>query len=296
MRGIDSSANPYTPACASRSTPAVSVSGWRNAISAWPAWSRETSSALGAATFAISSAPQGSPIVAPASRYAASGKAAASPAPASTTTSMPSPRRPTVSGTRATRCSPPAVSWGTPTRMRARRYRMRMSPRIRILPRTRGDLSVLVLPANQRAGYEPAQCAGLVDGPERYDVPTRRPEAQGGGPVPRERAARQAAHDREAAPVRQRPRLVVALDDRELAEAVVADPEACEHARTDAPQRHEPDARRPVAGDGCRDGCRGRVRRHEVRRARRGRRLAARRVCRHERPHAVARVDPAHAV
>jgi hypothetical protein len=42
------------------------VSGERNAISACPEWSFAASSAVGAATLTIASAPQGSPIVAPA--------------------------------------------------------------------------------------------------------------------------------------------------------------------------------------------------------------------------------------
>src|SRR4051794_17777014 len=37
---------------------------------------------------------------------------------------MPSPSRPIVSGTRATRCSPGTVSFGTPRCMRGRRYRI----------------------------------------------------------------------------------------------------------------------------------------------------------------------------
>src|SRR5262249_52344989 len=75
--------------------------------------------AFGAATFRTTSHAHGSPIVAPASVYAASGNPASIPAPSSTTTSTPSPRRPTVSGTSAARRSPGADSFGTPTRIRA---------------------------------------------------------------------------------------------------------------------------------------------------------------------------------
>src|SRR5205814_1934653 len=79
-----------------------------------------TSPAVGDATLTTTSASHGLPIRAPASVYAASGKPAATPAPASTTTSMPSVRRPMVSGTSATRCSSGAVSFGIPTRIAAR--------------------------------------------------------------------------------------------------------------------------------------------------------------------------------
>src|SRR6476659_5105338 len=118
MRGIDSSANAFTPAAVSRSTPALSVSGCKKAISTWPLRSRAVSSAVGVATFATTSAPQGSPICAPASVYAVSGNAAAAPAPASTITSTPSPSRDTVAGTSATRRSPSLISFGIPSRIR----------------------------------------------------------------------------------------------------------------------------------------------------------------------------------
>src|SRR6476646_11472900 len=117
MRGTDSSAKACTPAAARRSTPSRSVKGWRNAISAWPLRRRFASSAVGAATFTIASAPHGSPSVAPASVYAASAKPAASPALGSTTTSTPAASRASVSWTSATRRSPAVDSLGTPTFM-----------------------------------------------------------------------------------------------------------------------------------------------------------------------------------
>src|SRR5206468_6229913 len=62
-----------------------------------------------------SSAPHGSPIVAPAAVYASSLAAASTPAPASIVTSCSAPTsRRTTSGTSATRRSPAAVSFGTP--------------------------------------------------------------------------------------------------------------------------------------------------------------------------------------
>ena len=73
--------------------PAGSVSGSRNPISTWPLRRRCNSSDVGLRTLTTASADHGSPeSSAPASRYASSGNAAATPAPGSTTTLNP-PRR-----------------------------------------------------------------------------------------------------------------------------------------------------------------------------------------------------------
>ena len=101
-----------------------SVSGERRATIAWPSRRRAASSAVGRCTFTMQSAVAYTSSrvarVAPASSKALSGKEAATPAPRSTTTSTPAAlRRPSASGTRATRRSPGRVSRGTPTFMRA---------------------------------------------------------------------------------------------------------------------------------------------------------------------------------
>src|SRR5581483_6912010 len=302
MRGTDSRANASTPADLSRATPSASVSGDRNATSAWPLRSRDVSFAVGDATFTIASASHGSPTVAPASRYASSANPAATPAPASTTTSTPSPSRDTVSGTRATRRSPAAVSFGTPTRIVRERTSRRGGagpPRPPAgggggPPRPAGGGGRL--PAVQRAAHEPAQRARLVGGAEGDDVAALAAEAGRRDPVPRERGARRGPVHREAAAVGQLTRLVVALGDADLPERVVTDAEARVHAHTHTLQRDELQRRRVVAGDGRRDGRRRGVGADEVGRPRGGGRLALRRMRGHERAHAVARVGRADAV
>jgi hypothetical protein len=118
IRGIDSIAKAVTPREARRSIPSWSVSGWRKPISTWPSRSLPTSSSLGLRTLARRSATHGSPIDAPASVKDSSVNEAASPAPCSMTTSIPSSLEMS-SGTRATLRSPSAVSFGTPTFMDA---------------------------------------------------------------------------------------------------------------------------------------------------------------------------------
>src|SRR5438132_12301986 len=97
--------------------PSPSVNGCRNAIRTVPSPRRAVSSPLGFATLTPASAPHGSPSTAPASTNASSVNPACAPAPDSTTTSKPLSRE-TASGTSATRRSPWAVSFGTPTRTR----------------------------------------------------------------------------------------------------------------------------------------------------------------------------------
>ena len=102
----------------------ASISGCRKPISACPDRSRSTSPAVGFWIRTTSSASRSthaaSSTLAPASTYASSSKPAAVPAPASTTSSTPNrPSRPTVSGTIATRRSPGADSFTTPTTIAA---------------------------------------------------------------------------------------------------------------------------------------------------------------------------------
>src|SRR3989475_4835681 len=115
MRGIASIESAVTRRRASSRTRSCCVRGWRNAMSTVSSRRRASSSSDGFCTFTTSSAAYGSPIAAPASAYRRSGKLEASPAPRSTTTVFPLfASRETVSGTRATRRSPGAVSLGTP--------------------------------------------------------------------------------------------------------------------------------------------------------------------------------------
>ena len=125
MRGIASIAKLVAPLAAIALIPGPLVSGPRKPISTESLPSRAVSASVGAATLATTSAPHGSPIVAPASVNWASGVPAASPAPASTTTSWSLPRRRTTSGESATRRSPSAVSLGTPTLTGAGTYTRR---------------------------------------------------------------------------------------------------------------------------------------------------------------------------
>src|SRR5690349_5361260 len=120
MRGMDSIAKAVTPAPASASRTSGRVRGARNPTSTELGPRRAISSGVGGDTFTTTSAPQGSPIWAPASVNAASGSIAPSPAPDSTTTSMSRVASLRItSGTSPTRRSPSVVSTGTPTRMRA---------------------------------------------------------------------------------------------------------------------------------------------------------------------------------
>src|SRR3954454_5331430 len=122
MRGIDSMAKAVTPARFRASAFSGLESGARNPTYVCPSRSRATSSELGGATLTTTSAPQGSPIVAPASVNSSSGMRAAWPAPDSTTTSWSlADSFRTTSGTSATRRAPSAVSFGTPIRMRKAR-------------------------------------------------------------------------------------------------------------------------------------------------------------------------------
>src|SRR5262245_32440035 len=112
MRGIASIANAVAPVCAIACTPSPSVSGARKPTRTCSAF---RFGAGPGATRAMTWAPQGSPICAPALANSSSGIPAASPAPASITTSWPAPAsRRTTSGTSATRRSPAALSLGTP--------------------------------------------------------------------------------------------------------------------------------------------------------------------------------------
>jgi hypothetical protein len=103
--------------------PRGSESGSRKPIRSCPARSRSSSPPAGLRTFTMPSAAHGSPIVAPASVYAASGNEAAAPASFSTTSPKPPAASfPTVSGTSATRLSPFVVSRGIPILMRCTAY------------------------------------------------------------------------------------------------------------------------------------------------------------------------------
>ena len=83
MRGIASIAKLVIPAAASALLVSAEVRGARWPISRWPVRSLPMSSTVGTATTVMISAPQGSPISAPASMYSESGCPAPSPAPAS---------------------------------------------------------------------------------------------------------------------------------------------------------------------------------------------------------------------
>src|SRR6478609_9484563 len=179
MRGIASIANAVTPARAS----ALSVSGWvrgaRKPTSTPPRRRRPISSSEGGATMTTTSAAHGSPIVAPASLYSASGISARSPAPDSTTTSTPLDfRRLTTSGTSATRRSPGAVSFGTPTFMRGaklsdpvRRGRLPRPDRQR--PARQGGERLAGDP-DRRLRARARVSDGPVRGHQRAQVPQRR--------------------------------------------------------------------------------------------------------------------------
>ena len=133
MRGIASIESAVTRRRASSRTRAWFVSGCRNAMSTAPSRIRPSSSSEGLATLRTRSQEKASPMVAPASVYMRSGKLDASPAPRSTMRSFPLfVRRPTVSGTRATRRSPGMVSRTTPILMEREKpsgKRLRASPR-----------------------------------------------------------------------------------------------------------------------------------------------------------------------
>src|SRR4051812_5006096 len=121
-----------------------------------PLRSRPISSVVGGATLTTTSACQGSPISAPAPVYASSRMLAASPAPASTTTPTPSlDRRCTTSGTMATRRSPGADSFGTPSFMRRGRVPIDWSV---------GALGLLALPVELAADAQSAHdLVGLLE-------------------------------------------------------------------------------------------------------------------------------------
>ena len=118
MRGTASIAKDVTPASARPLATSPLVSGWRKAISAEPRCRRPISSALGGCTLATTSPEKPAPAssFAPASSNAESRTWDASPAPGSTTTSVPpAVSFLTTSGTIATRVSPAADSLGTET-------------------------------------------------------------------------------------------------------------------------------------------------------------------------------------
>src|SRR4051812_41610710 len=119
MRGMASIANAVAPVRASASSPSGLPRGLRKPTNVVVPDSFESSPSDGGATLTTTSAPHGSPIVAPASVNSSSGTSAATPAPPSTTTSWPfATSLRTTSGTRATRRSPSAVSFGTPILIR----------------------------------------------------------------------------------------------------------------------------------------------------------------------------------
>src|SRR4051794_21479591 len=115
MRGIASIANAVAPVAAMAWMPSALVSGARKPISTDSARRWPTSCSVGTPTLAITSAPQGSPDVAPAPVNRSSGRPAAAPAPGSTITSWPwAASLRITSGTSATRRSSGRVSFGTP--------------------------------------------------------------------------------------------------------------------------------------------------------------------------------------
>src|SRR5664280_92529 len=122
VRGIASRLIAVTPRSASCCMSPGSMSGVSSPISAWPERNRPTSAGDGFWIFTTQSAwaytSSVETIVAPASSYAASGKAAAVPASCSTRISSPAALSlARASGTSATRRSPGKVSLGTPTFM-----------------------------------------------------------------------------------------------------------------------------------------------------------------------------------
>src|SRR5664279_5893953 len=122
VRGIASRLIAVTPRSASCCMSPGSMSGVSSPTSAWPERNRAVSAGEGFWTLTMQSAwaytPSVETIVAPASTYAASGKAAAVPASCSTRISSPAALSlARASGTSATRRSPGRVSLGTPTFM-----------------------------------------------------------------------------------------------------------------------------------------------------------------------------------
>ena len=122
--GIDSIANAVALTAASARVVWGLVRGAKKPIKIEPCPSSPISASLGGEIFTTTSERHSSPVSAvnraPASSKALSGKRASAPAPFSTRTSMPLAfNLATTSGTSATRCSPTAVSFGTPTRMKA---------------------------------------------------------------------------------------------------------------------------------------------------------------------------------
>ena len=122
IRGIASIANAVALASASALVVAGLVSGARKPTRIEPVPSERTCSGSGGAIVTTTSALQTSPAsavtFAPASAKASSSSSASTPAPLCTSTSRPlALSLPTTSGTSATRCSPAAVSFGTPIRI-----------------------------------------------------------------------------------------------------------------------------------------------------------------------------------
>jgi hypothetical protein len=123
MRGIASIAKAVALAADSARVVCGLVSGARKPIRIEPEPSMPTSASLGGEIFTTTSERHTSPasalIRAPACSKVESGSSAPSPAPLCTSTSRPLAfSLATTSGTSATRCSPSAVSLGTPTCMK----------------------------------------------------------------------------------------------------------------------------------------------------------------------------------
>src|ERR1022692_557867 len=124
MRGIDSIAKAVALAAASALVVRGLVSGARKPIRTEPAPSRPISASVGGEILTTTSdchtSAASAVIRAPACAKTASGSSASAPAPFSTRTSTPlACDLATTSGTSATLCSPSAISFGTPTRMKA---------------------------------------------------------------------------------------------------------------------------------------------------------------------------------
>ena len=134
MRGIASIASAVAPESASARVDAGLVSGAKNPTRIDEPPSAEIWSGSGGVIVTTTSlahtSPASSVSCAPARSNASPGSSAASPAPRCTSTSTPFAfSLPTTSGTSATRCSPAALSFGTPIRIGPATYPIR-PPRV----------------------------------------------------------------------------------------------------------------------------------------------------------------------
>ncbi len=199
---------------------------------------------------------------APASSNSSSGISAASPAPASTTTSTPfAPRRLTTSGTSATRRSPSAVSLGTPTiigggKVSERPRRSRSAAAVRPLPPRRANRERPPRQAGQRLRGDPDRCLGararVADAAVRGDERAQVRRAASRDPPRRTRAGVPPGRDQplDGPGGRLRVRRPPGLQREPAVGVLVARMNPA--ARATAPRRDRPPRRAPGARRRCR--------------------------------------------